>query len=364
MTREQVDLRYSFDPEHDKLGVGAFGVVYKAYDNVVHLYKAIKIADVKKINNKEYSLLTEFQNVKNIPPQANIAKYEAVYRFKTKYGIIDYAIIQYYEDGSLKDVLKNVDLNINQKKSLIHGILIGLDHLHKANVIHRDLKSGKMLITKDQKGDFIPKISDFGLSKIIDATYEEAFSNSLQGGTIDYTAPEQLMGLKIMQNADIWSFGILILEILTGVKPFEDTESSLSADLKRHTTLLRVFKGNISSALELCSYPYKDIILLCLQIDSYKRIQSVEEAEWEFYALSNKKTVYAGGDDIDNYAINGTRKGTSKVKSKTPNAFGLYDMTGNVAEWCADFYHKDAYVKYKGMLATEPSKNRSRVIRG
>lgn len=277
MTKDQFDIRYSFDPERDKLGGGAFGIVYKSYDHVLNLYKAIKVADVKKINGKEFSLRTEFENVKNLAPHTNIANYEAVYQFKTKYGVIDHAIMQYYEEGTLKDLIQSTTLTDTQKFSLIRGILMGLDHLHKANIIHRDLKSGNILIAKDQNGEFIPKISDFGLSKLIDSQEDDSISNSLQGGSIYYTAPEQLMGLKIMQNADIWSLGILIFEIFNGFRPFEDTSSSLSPDLKRHTTLLRVFKGNISPLIDECPYPFKDIVLLCLQIDPYKRIKSVEK---------------------------------------------------------------------------------------
>ena len=88
------------------------------------------------------------------------------------------------------------------------------------------------------------------------------------------------------------------------------------------------------------------------------------EAEWEYFALANKNTLYSGGDDIDNYAIYGTRVGTSKVNSKKPNAFGLYGMTGNVAEWCSDYYLRDAYVKYQGKEVTEINASKKRVVRG
>lgn len=277
MTIDQFYLRYTFDAKHDRLGSGAFGTVYKAYDNVLNLYKAIKIAKVQTINGKEFSLLSEFQNVKNIPPHTNIANYEAVYQFQTKHEVTDFAVMQYYEDGTLKDILKREKLLPDQKIIIINGLLDGVSHLHKSGVIHRDLKAGNILMARDQKGEFIPKISDFGLSKLLEYGLDESLSNSFQGGSIDYSSPEQLMGLKLMQNTDIWSLGVMLFEIFTGKKPFQGEDASITPEIKRHTTLVKIFKGQISEHINLCPDPYKDIILLSLRLDPYKRIRNVDQ---------------------------------------------------------------------------------------
>jgi serine/threonine protein kinase len=277
MTIDQFYLRYTFDAKHDRLGSGAFGTVYKAYDNVLNLYKAIKIAKVQTINGKEFSLLSEYQNVKNIPPHTNIANYEAVYQFQTKHEITDFAVMQYYEDGTLKDILQRENLNPAQKTTIIYGLLNGVSHLHKAGIVHRDLKAGNILMARDQKGEFIPKISDFGLSKLLEYGLDESLSNSFQGGSIDYSSPEQLMGLKLMQNTDIWSLGVMLFEIFTGRKPFQGEGPSITPEIKRHTTLVKIFKGQISEHINLCPNPYKDIITLSLRLDPYKRIRTVDQ---------------------------------------------------------------------------------------
>ncbi|MEZ4911071.1 MAG: protein kinase [Saprospiraceae bacterium] len=277
MNIDQFYLRYTFDAKHDRLGSGAFGTVYKAYDNVLNLYKAIKIAKVQIINGKEFSLLSEYQNVKNIPVHTNIANYEAVYQFQTKHEVTDFAVMQYYENGTLKDILKSDTLLPKQRLTIINGLLNGVSHLHKAGIIHRDLKAGNILIAKDQKGEYIPKISDFGLSKLLEYGLDESMSNSFQGGSIDYSSPEQLMGLKLMQNTDIWSLGVLLFEIFTGKKPFQGEDVSITPEIKRHTTLVKIFKGQISEHINLCPDPYKDIILLCLRLDPFKRIRNVDQ---------------------------------------------------------------------------------------
>jgi formylglycine-generating enzyme required for sulfatase activity/serine/threonine protein kinase len=277
MTIDQFYLRYAFDSKHDRLGSGAFGTVYKAYDNVLNLYKAIKIAKVQSVNGKEFSLLSEFQNVKNIPPHTNIANYEAVYQFQNKHEVTDYAVMQFYEDGTLKDILQRENLNPAQKTTIIFGLLNGVSHLHKAGIVHRDLKAGNILMARDQKGEFIPKISDFGLSKLLDYGLDESLSNSFQGGSIDYSSPEQFMGLKLMQNTDIWSLGVMLFEIFTGRKPFQGDGPSITPEIKRHTTLVKIFKGQISEHINLCPDPYKDIIQLSLRLDPYKRIRNVDQ---------------------------------------------------------------------------------------
>lgn len=277
MTLDQFYLRYTFDSKHDRLGSGAFGTVYKAYDNVLNLYKAIKIAKVQSVNGKEFSLLSEFQNVKNIPPHTNIANYEAVYQFQNKHEVTDYAVMQFYEDGTLKDILQKENLKHDQKITIINGLLNGVSHLHKAGVVHRDLKAGNILIARDQKGEFIPKISDFGLSKLLENGLDESLSNSFQGGSIDYSSPEQLMGLKLMKNTDIWSLGVMLFEIFTGRKPFQGEGPSITPEIKRHTTLIKIFQGQISDHISLCPDPYKDIITLSLRLDPYKRIRTVDQ---------------------------------------------------------------------------------------
>jgi formylglycine-generating enzyme required for sulfatase activity len=86
------------------------------------------------------------------------------------------------------------------------------------------------------------------------------------------------------------------------------------------------------------------------------------EAEWEYAASSNKKTLYAGSDDIQevaNYSSN-SNQGTRRVGSRKANAFGLYDMSGNVQEWCQDVYLEDAYAHRN----QNPATGQKRVVRG
>ena len=92
LTKDEFFNRYEMDIRNGRLGGGAFGTVYRAYDHITDQEKAIKVAEVKYINGKEFSLQAEFDATKDLPVHKNIANYEAVYQFQMPNGLFDYAI--------------------------------------------------------------------------------------------------------------------------------------------------------------------------------------------------------------------------------------------------------------------------------
>ena len=115
MTQEVFFKRYTIDFDTGWLGEGTFGTVYKAYDNTYSTWKAIKISKVRLIDGKKFSLISEFEATQALPPHPNIANYEAVYQYQMANGMFDYAIMQFYDEGNLKQLLQNNVLNIKQK---------------------------------------------------------------------------------------------------------------------------------------------------------------------------------------------------------------------------------------------------------
>lgn len=150
------------------VGRGSFGTVYKAYDNYLNIWKAVKIAKVRIIEGKQFSLVSEFQAIKSLPLHPNIAYYENVYQFQMSNGLFDYAVMQYYKDGNLKQFLQSRTLDYESKRQVVEGLLQGVIFLHENNIIHRDIKPGNVMIAIHPQGMIIPKITDFGLSRIKD----------------------------------------------------------------------------------------------------------------------------------------------------------------------------------------------------
>lgn len=160
-------------------------------------------------------------------------------------------------DYSLEDELKNDKLSEEKVKELVLDITNGLDYLHRQKpiIVHRDLKPGNILRVGDKW-----KISDFGLVRSLQGT---ATQTTTIMGSMGYAPPEAYEG-KISPAWDIWSLGILIIEILTGKLPFETN------DLEHIRKL--VINGKI--LIPQLKYPFNRIVKECLIRDYQNRISA------------------------------------------------------------------------------------------
>jgi serine/threonine protein kinase len=276
MTQEEFRKRYVFNLKTDNIGGGSFGTVYKAYDTILDIEVAIKVSEVKNIGDKEFSLLEEYKAIENLTAHQNIANYEKVYRFESFPAIYDYGIMQYYALGNLSNYLKNNEVSIEKRESITTGILEGIAFLHQHKVVHRDLKPSNILVV-DRRGKIIPKITDFGLSKQAEADGKASrFTNSFAGGTLQYSSPEQLKGLPLKLNTDLWSFGAIAYEILTGKTLFEaDSEGTASAEWQNSITQ-KILHADISSELGSLPIVWQKVVTVCLERDVNKRIQNAK----------------------------------------------------------------------------------------
>ncbi len=274
MTEQEFLTRYQYNPTTDKLGAGGFGSVFKAYDTVYNREVAIKIASV--IDGKEnLSLMKEVELANKLPAHVNIVNYEHCFRITGMEGARDIGILQYYPEGSLATIVKNGNLSTTQRSQLIDGILDGLDFLHEHNVMHRDMKPGNILIAK--RGDeYIPKIADFGLSRQVESFEKSSFVNSFAGGSAYYAAPEQLAGEKVRANVDLWSFGVILYELLTGDRPFTATAAKSETEDARQEIYSKIKRGELPANIHNVPPPYQTMIKACLIPDRTKRVQDVK----------------------------------------------------------------------------------------
>lgn len=277
MTQEEFHKRYQYNPNTACLGEGGFGKVYKAYDSHLDRYVALKIAEVK-LNYESVRLKKEVELINKLPTHPNIAHYEECFSFSTYTGESDYGILQYYEHGNLQQLLTDKQLSYEQKDSILKQILEGIAFLHSQGIIHRDLKPQNILIALNQNGQYIPKITDFGISKKIDSNKSSAFTNSLSGiGTLAYASPEQLRGLTISKNTDLWSFGILVCWMLTGKLPFNSGSHIATSEAGRIELFKQITTGNVSLIIQQLPVTWQNLIKLCIVLDVDKRITSADK---------------------------------------------------------------------------------------
>ncbi|KAJ3674887.1 hypothetical protein LUZ60_005503 [Juncus effusus] len=197
----------------NKLGRGGFGTVYKG------LLPDGKEIAVKRLSGNSTQGIRELKNEVNLLAKLKHKNLVLLYGccIQKEEKLLCY---EYVTNGSLdkilfaKDGSKNVELDWRSRYRLIEGIGRGLFYLHEESrlkIVHRDLKGSNILLDKDMN----PKISDFGLARFFeeDQTHKET---SIVAGTFGYMAPEYVLHGNYSIKADVYSFGVLLLEIVTG----------------------------------------------------------------------------------------------------------------------------------------------------
>jgi serine/threonine protein kinase len=277
MTNEEFLKRYKYNPATDKLGEGGFGKVFKAYDNIRDRWVAIKIAQVDA-QFESIRLKKEVEMVKHLPAHPNIAYYEDCYTFASFDGEYDFGILQYYEHGNLSNLLKQGKLSLAQKQSVLLQILSGLDFLHSQGIIHRDMKPQNILIVRRGDSEYVPKITDFGISKQLDVNSSSVFGNSIAGvGTILYASPEQLGERTIRKNTDLWSFGMIAFQMLTGNFPFSSGKYAITSESGRQELFRQINNGQLPYMTNSIAEPWQKLIRVCLIPDFLKRVKNCAE---------------------------------------------------------------------------------------
>ncbi len=274
MTYEEFRKQYNYDVRTDRLGAGGFGSVFKAWDNIRDRSVALKIAEVKP-GYENRRLKNEVELIRKLPVHPNIAYYEGeCHTFDSPTGEVDYAIMQYYEEGDLSKLLKANALTSAQKTSVLTQILNGLDFLHAEGIIHRDLKPQNILIAK-RRGEYIPKITDFGISK---KDVDSTFSDSLRGaGSLPYCSPEQIRGMAKNKNTDLWSFGVIVFQMFAGRRPFDYGTHSSTSEAGRSEMIRQIDMGRLPDAITEVPEPWQTLVRRCLVGDPEKRVKNAAE---------------------------------------------------------------------------------------
>ena len=277
MNVEAFFKRYTYDIDDDFLGGGGFGKVYKAYDNDRDEWVAIKISEVHR-GQENLSLKKEVELASKIPDHRNVAYYKICYRFRHQHGTMDYGILQYYKIGNLSNLIIKEKLSTEQLQGIANGIIQGIGHLHRHDIIHQDLKSANILIAYNQvREEYVPKITDFGLSKKFDSTDRSFVNNSIVAGTLAYSAPEQMAGKEVRKNADLWSLGVILFELFTGKVPFVSTHPNPNSVEGRQELMNQIGTGKLPNTIEEIPQPYRQLIEKCIVVEQEKRLKSVKE---------------------------------------------------------------------------------------
>ncbi|MCB9670261.1 MAG: serine/threonine protein kinase [Alphaproteobacteria bacterium] len=209
---EMIDGRYEVLAE---LGEGSMAEVYKVRHRQLGTEHALKVLKLEHESIRERMMREgQFQAKLRHP---NIVPVTDVVPMGDAAGLV----MELVDGGSLGDLLAAHRLNEQQVDALALGLLDGVEAAHKAGLIHRDLKPANILLAREGK-NLIPKITDFGLAKALDAS-QTLTKSGVMMGTPAYMAPEQIHDAKrVDQRADVFSVGAILYHMVAGRRPFDD----------------------------------------------------------------------------------------------------------------------------------------------
>jgi serine/threonine protein kinase/Tfp pilus assembly protein PilF len=206
----------------EKLGEGGMGVVYKAEDTKLKRIVALKFLtpDLTKDQDAKERFFTEAQaaaalNHPNIITVYEIDEYEHQDPVSGLTINRVYLAMEFVDGENLKEKMASGPLEIDEVLRFARQMAKGLREAHQKGVIHRDIKSANIMLTEKNH----VKIMDFGVARLKNQTGVTKAGTTL--GTADYMSPEQAQGTEVDHRSDIWSFGVVLYEMVTGEIPFK-----------------------------------------------------------------------------------------------------------------------------------------------
>ena len=276
------------------LGVGGMGEVYRARDVRLQREVAIKVLPAAVVNDRER--LARFEREALVLASLNHSNIAQVYGLDESGGT-PALVMELVSGPTLADVIArypNPSLTVTQALTIARQIAEGLDAAHEKGIVHRDLKPSNVALTPDGH----VKILDFGVAKSLDtaATAGRRTSGATVPGEVigtpAYMSPEQARGLTVDKRSDIWAFGCLLYELLTGQRVFAGNtpSDSLAAVLEREPDLT-ILPARTPAGV-------RSLLRHCFEKDPKRRLRDVADARLVIDEALNQQTDQATGADF------------------------------------------------------------------
>lgn len=281
-------------------------MVYKAEDIKLKRVVALKFlpADLTRDSDAKKRFIIEAQSASSLD-HPNICNIHEIDETKDQQLFICMA---YYKGETLKKKLTRGNLNYDEVIKIGIQILKGLAIAHETGIIHRDVKPANIMVP--DRGEV--KILDFGLAKLIDSSGLTRVGETL--GTAKYMSPEQIRGDVVDYRSDIWSFGIVMYEMLTGKHPFEGQDDQ--------SIFMSILHDKSEDRLRLpktTPYDLEQIVAKSLEKNVDKRYQTIQPVLKELMSVQDKlkaqKTISTTNDEAPH---------TEKSRYRVTSFLGLF----------------------------------------
>ena len=266
----------------EKLGEGGMGVVYKAEDTKLKRIVALKFLPslISADDEAKQRFIHEAQAASALN-HTNICSIHTIEEYiepaKETAGMQQFIDMEFVEGKTLGVLLKEKELSLKGVVDITLQIAEGLNAAHKKGIVHRDIKPDNVMVTDEG----LVKIMDFGLAKLKGSSKLTKTHSTL--GTLSYMSPEQARGEKVDERTDIWSLGIVLYEMLAGLRPFrsEYDQAVVYSILNEEPKPLKSLRIDVPTELE-------QMVEKALQKDIGKRFKNVGELLSELSAIKKK----------------------------------------------------------------------------
>lgn len=204
------------------IGKGGFAKVYLAVQESLERTVALKVMEPRMAEESEFcerflkegKIVAQLGDHPNIVPIFDIGKHQGIY----------YMAMEYVGAGTLRDRIINHSDPIDIK-TVIEQVAGALSHAHKRGFIHRDVKPANILFSEEG----MAMLTDFGIAKSLSSAATRLTEVGFTVGTPEYMSPEQILAKEMDGRTDLYSFGVIIYEMLTGEKPFKGDDAFATA---------------------------------------------------------------------------------------------------------------------------------------
>jgi Tol biopolymer transport system component len=260
-----------------QIGAGGMGEVYRAKDARLGREVALKV--LPQAFARDAERMARFEREAKVLASLNHPNIATIHGLEES-GSTRALVMELVEGPTLAERIKSGAIPLDEAFPIARQIAEGLEYAHERGIVHRDLKPSNVKMTPDGH----VKILDFGLAKALEGDLtEEGSQNSptltvaatragVLLGTAAYMAPEQARGKRVDRRADIWAFGCVLYELLTGQRAFtgETTSDTLAAIITRDPDW-SLLPANTPARI-------RDLLRRCLQKDPRQRVQAVGDA--------------------------------------------------------------------------------------